>query len=103
MTTFFHIPIATGGRFECIESAERVYLLRFESPPDNRLSDAFCQAFLVALDLIESKLPKGVVVTTSKIEKFYSNGLVLSDLGDAGRRSTFFARSLYPLLHRLIT
>lgn len=103
MAALFHVPIATGGRFECTSPAERVYLLSFESPPDNRLTNAFNEAFLIALDLIELKFPKGVVVTTSKIEKFYSNGLQISDLGEPGVRSAFFAKSLYPLLNRLLT
>lgn len=79
-----------------------MYLVEFNSPPDNRLTSEFNEAFLITLDLIETKLPKGVVITTSAIDKFYSNGLQISDLGDPGVRSAFFSRSLFPLLARLL-
>lgn len=103
MATLLHVPISTGGAFSCSQPADLVYWVDFKSPPDNRLTTAFNEAFLIMLDLIEAKLPKGVVVTTSAIEKFYSNGLELSDLADPGVRSTFMGRSLYPLLSRLLT
>lgn len=103
MATLFQVPIASGGTFDCTSPADRVYLLSFESPPDNRLSTAFNEAFLVSLDFIDQKYPKGVVVTTSKIDKFYSNGLQLADIADPAFRSTFFAKSYYPLLLRLLT
>lgn len=102
MAPILRVPIATGGQFLCSSPADRVYLVEFESPPDNRLTPAFNEAFLVMLDLIESRLPKGIVITTSKIEKFYSNGLELSVLGDPAVRSDFFTQSLYPLLGRLL-
>ncbi|KMU74982.1 enoyl-CoA hydratase/isomerase [Coccidioides immitis RMSCC 3703] len=72
--SLFTIPIAMGGSFECTSPADRVYLLSFDSPPDNRQTTAFIDAFSLALDIIEEKYPIGVVVTTSKIPKFYSNG-----------------------------
>lgn len=84
----------------CTEPAPRVYLLSFSNPPDNRLTPTFNQTFLLALDIIEHKLPKGVVVTTSSILKFYSNGL---DFENAIRDPTFFPGSLFPLWRRLIT
>lgn len=100
-------PIGAGsntsgqqGSFVCTEPAPRVYLLSFSSSPDNRLTPTFNQTFLLALDIIEHKLPKGVVVTTSSILKFYSNGL---DFENAIRDPTFFPRSLFPLWRRLIT
>lgn len=61
---------------------------------------AFNQTFLLALDIIEQRLPRGVVITTSSITKFYSNGLDYeSAIGDP----TFFPNSLYPLWRRLVT
>lgn len=88
------------GSFICTQAAPQVYLLSFSSPPDNRLIPAFNQTFLLALDIIEHRLPKGVVITTSSIQKFYSNGL---DFENAIRDPNFFPGSLYPLWRRLIT
>merc|ERR1711939_316450 len=87
------------GSFICTQAAPQVYLLSFSSPPDNRLTPAFNQTFLLALDIIEHRLPKGVVVTTSSITKFFSNGL---DYENAIRDPTFFPNSLFPLWRRLI-
>lgn len=88
------------GNFVCTQAAPQVYLLSFSSPPDNRLVPAFNQTFLLALDIIEQRLPRGVVITTSSITKFYSNGL---DYENAVRDPTFFTDSLFPLWRRLIT
>jgi Delta3-Delta2-enoyl-CoA isomerase len=88
------------GSFICTQAAPQVYLLSFSSPPDNRLVPAFNHTFLVALDIIEHRLPRGVVITTSSITKFYSNGL---DFENAIKDPTFFSSSLYPLWRRLIT
>ncbi|OQU97273.1 hypothetical protein CLAIMM_03227 [Cladophialophora immunda] len=88
------------GNFICTQAAPQVYLLSFSSPPDNRLTPAFNQTFLLALDIIEHRLPRGVVITTSSITKFYSNGL---DFENAIKDPTFFPNSLYPLWRRLIT
>ncbi|EXJ66048.1 uncharacterized protein A1O5_10662 [Cladophialophora psammophila CBS 110553] len=88
------------GNFICTQAAPQVYFLSFSSPPDNRLIPAFNQTFLLALDIIEHRLPRGVVITTSSITKFYSNGL---DFENAIRDPTFFPNSLYPLWRRLVT
>ena len=89
------------GSFVCIQAAPQVYVLSFSSPPDNRLTPSFNSAFLLALDILETRYPRGVVVTTSSITKFYSNGLdyenVLKD------PAAFFQGSLYPLWSRLLT
>ncbi|EHY60049.1 hypothetical protein HRR83_006407 [Exophiala dermatitidis] len=88
------------GEFVCSQAGPQVYLLSFSYPPDNRLTPAFNQTFLLALDIIEQRLPRGVVITTSSISKFYSNGL---DFENAIRDPTFFPNSLFPLWRRLIT
>lgn len=88
------------GAFICTQGAPQVYVLSFSSPPDNRLTPAFNSTFLLALDIIEHRLPKGVVITTSSITKFYSNGL---DYEKAIADPNFFAGSLFPLWRRLIT
>lgn len=91
---------AQAGNFICTQPAPHVYLLSFSSPPDNRLVPAFNATFLLALDIIEHRLPKGVVITTSSIAKFYSNGL---DYENAVKDPTFFSENLFPLWRRLIT
>jgi Delta3-Delta2-enoyl-CoA isomerase len=61
---------------------------------------SFCQTFLLALDILEFKYPKGVVISTSSIAKFYSNGL---DLEHATSVKGFWADSLFKLFQRLLT
>ncbi|KAG5926683.1 hypothetical protein E4U42_003055 [Claviceps africana] len=81
--TLFTVPIPPcgnhpGGTITCTQPQPSIYLVTFVSPPDNRLTTAFCRALLQALDMIEfGGHPPGVVVTTSGIPKFYSNGLDL--------------------------
>jgi Delta3-Delta2-enoyl-CoA isomerase len=91
---------AQGGQFICTQAGPQIYLLSFSSPPDNRLVPAFNATFLLALDIIEHRLPRGVVITTSSITKFYSNGL---DFENAIKDPNFFPNSLYPLWRRLVT
>jgi Delta3-Delta2-enoyl-CoA isomerase len=87
------------GSFICTQPSPEIYLLSFEAPPDNRLTPAFNATFLLALDIIEHKLPRGVVITTSSITKFYSNGL---DYENAIKDPNFMHGSLFPLWRRLI-
>ncbi|KAJ1329089.1 Delta3-Delta2-enoyl-CoA isomerase [Microdochium nivale] len=108
----FTIPIQRleahpGGAVVCTTPAPQVYLLTWTSPSDNRLTDAFCQAVLAALDELEfarvdgkPKYPPGVVITTSGISKFYSNGL---DLDIAFKNTGFSQDHLYPLWRRFLT
>ena len=102
----FTVPIPTqgkhaGGTVVCTEPAPRVYLLTWTSPPDNRLTTAFCTALLDALDRVEfGGYAPGVVVTTSSVAKFYSNGL---DLEHAVTTPGFWTQSLYRLFTRFLT
>ncbi|RAL13488.1 enoyl-CoA hydratase/isomerase family protein [Aspergillus homomorphus CBS 101889] len=102
----FTIPIAsTGGTFTCTnptsaEQDQTIYILTFTSPKDNRLTPTFIDAFLLALDIIEHRYPKGVVITTSGIPKFYSNGL---DLDLALSTEGFTEKWLWKLFRRLLT
>lgn len=103
-TELFSVPIPArpshpGGSIVCTTPAPRVYLLTFASPGDNRLTPEFCAALLAALDMVEFGHEPGVVVTTSGIAKFYSNGL---DLGLAMATPGFWEDSLYPLLRRFL-
>ncbi|KAI0490524.1 putative carnitinyl-CoA dehydratase [Xylaria cf. heliscus] len=104
-TELFSVPIPAlpshpGGSIVCTVPAPKVYLLTFTSPNDNRLTPAFCRALRDALDVIEFGHEPGVVVTTSGISKFYSNGL---DLALALSTPGFWEDSLYPLLRRFLT
>ncbi|KAH7032978.1 ClpP/crotonase-like domain-containing protein [Microdochium trichocladiopsis] len=121
----FTVPIPAlknhpGGAIVCTTPAPKVYLLSWTSPPDNRLTDAFCQALLTALDELEyarvedtaskdkdpaastkkPKYPPGVVITTSAITKFYSNGLDLTLLLN---QPGFAQENIYPLWRRFLT
>ena len=99
-TPVFTLPIEPSGSIICTQPVQNIYLLTFESLPDNRMTPAFCQAFRLALDIIDHKFPRGVVVTTSSVAKFYSNGL---DYESAIKTEGFFEESLYPLWRRLLT
>ncbi|CAJ2508157.1 Uu.00g093430.m01.CDS01 [Anthostomella pinea] len=101
----FTIPIPAlqshvGGSIVCTSPAPQVYVLTWSSPPDNRVTPAFCTALMTALDAIEFAYPPGVVVTTSAIAKFYSNGL---DLSLAVATPGFWEECLYPLWRRFLT
>ncbi|KAI0595336.1 enoyl-CoA hydratase/isomerase family protein [Biscogniauxia sp. FL1348] len=101
----FTIPIAPveshpGGSIVCTSPAPQVYLLTWTSPPDNRLTPAFCASLLRALDTLELSYAPGVVVTCSGVAKFYSNGL---DLGLAVRTAGFWDECLYAVFRRLLT
>ena len=103
-TVLFTIPIPAcdphpAGSVVATEPSSQVYLLTFSCAPDNRLTTAMCQALLKALDMIEFGFPPGVVVTTSGIAKFYSNGL---DLEHAQNAEGFWVDSLYALWRRLL-
>ncbi|KAI9686505.1 MAG: hypothetical protein M1822_003516 [Bathelium mastoideum] len=99
--TLFSLPIEPDGSVKC-EDLDQVYLLSFQLPPDNRLTTSFCQTLILALDILQEKHPPGVIITTSAIPKFYSNGLDLaSDASSAP--ATFFPHALYALWARLLT
>jgi Delta3-Delta2-enoyl-CoA isomerase len=91
---------AANGSIACTQPSPQVYVLSFSCPPDNRLTPAFNATFLLALDILDNRFPKGVVVSTSSITKFYSNGL---DYENAVKDPTFFRSSLYPLWRRLLS
>ena len=105
MATLFTIPIPPitnhpGGAIVCTEPSPAVYLLTFTSPPDNRLTAPFCRAFLAALDVLEfGPHAPGVVISTSGIPKFYSNGLDLQHAVD----TEGFWPLLYQVWKRLLT
>jgi Delta3-Delta2-enoyl-CoA isomerase len=104
-TPLFTIPIEPwgeypGGSIVATEPEANVYLLTFASPPDNRLIAPFCNAMLKALDAVEFGYPPGVVITTSGIQKFYSNGL---DLAHAQEVEGYWADALYAMWRRFLT
>ncbi len=93
-------PSSANASIVCVQPTPQVYVLSFSSPPDNRLTPSFIATFLLALDIIEHRFARGVVVSTSSINKFYSNGL---DYEKAVKDPTFFRNTLYPLWRRLLT
>lgn len=106
MTTLFTVPISsTGGAIVCTnpstaEEHQTIYVLTFTSPKDNRLTPTFIDAMLLALDIIEHRYPKGVVVTTSGIAKFYSNGL---DLDVVAQTEGYLENWLWRLFRRFLS
>jgi Delta3-Delta2-enoyl-CoA isomerase len=95
--------LSTGGNVIVITPAKDVYLISFSSPPDNRLTPSFCCSLHLALLILRSnpqKYPKGPVILTSSISKFFSNGL---DFASASTSPTFFQESIFPLWHTLLT
>ena len=96
----FTVPLESSGSITCTLHAPQIYLLRWNSPPDNRLTPTFINALTLALDIIEHRHPVGVVVTTSAIPKFYSNGL---DYESAIKDYNFFPEILYPFWRRFLT
>lgn len=103
-SALFTVPIpSTGGSIVCTNpgaGTKNIYLLTFTSPKDNRLTPGFIDAFILALDIIDLRYPRGVVITTSGITKFYSNGL---DLELALSTENFLEKWLWRLFRRFIT
>lgn len=81
-----------------------IYLLSHNSPPDNRLTPSFLSTYLAALTHLQHSTspsyPPGLLLTTSPIQKFYSNGL---DFDSAITDPEFKTRYLYPLWLKLLT
>ncbi|PWY65378.1 enoyl-CoA hydratase/isomerase family protein [Aspergillus sclerotioniger CBS 115572] len=104
MTTLFTLPIpSTNGTITCTNPSpadKLIYCFTFTSPPDNRLTPTFIDTFLLALDILEHRYPKGVLITTSGIPKFYSNGL---DLELAQSTEGFVEKWLWKLFRRFLT
>ncbi|KAG9620187.1 putative carnitinyl-CoA dehydratase, partial [Aureobasidium melanogenum] len=96
----FEVPIGSDGKVVVTSLAERVYMIMWNSAPDNRLTTSFCDAVHTALDILALKYPHGVVITTSGISKFYSNGL---DLEHYNATPRFAKDSLFALWKRLLT
>lgn len=105
MTTLFTIPIPPldahpGGTITATSPSPRVYLLTISSPPDNRLTTPFCNALIAALTRIQHTQSPGVLLTTSALPKFYSNGL---DLEHATTAPNFWSSALYALFRKLLS
>ncbi|EED13263.1 enoyl-CoA hydratase/isomerase family protein [Talaromyces stipitatus ATCC 10500] len=100
----FSVPVApTNGSFVCTtpsDAHDNIYLLTFTSGADNRLTPEFLDAFTLSLDILEHQYPRGVLLTTSGIQKFFSNGL---DLEKALSSPGFFENYLFRVFRRLLT
>jgi enoyl-CoA hydratase/carnithine racemase len=88
------------GTITVTTAAPSIYLVSFSSPPDNRLTPPFNSTLQLALFILRHRYSKGVVILTSSIPKFFSNGL---DYQAAISSPTFFRESLFPLWHTLLT
>ena len=105
MTTLFTIPIPPldehpGGTITATTPSPQVYLLTLSSPPDNRLTTPVCHALITALSTLQHTQPPGVVITTSSLPKFYSNGL---DLTHATTAPNFWTSALYALFRKFLS
>lgn len=81
-----------------------IYLLTHHSPPDTRLTPSFLSTYLAALTHLQYSTnppyPPGLLLTTSSLPKFYSNGL---DLSTFMLDPDMKYRYLYPLFRKLLT
>jgi enoyl-CoA hydratase/carnithine racemase len=92
----FTVQIKTGGTFTCSEApgqnSQGIYVLSFDSPPDNRVTLPFIDAFVLSLKILEDKTRgRGVLIITSGISKFFSNGF---DLEHTSSHEDFFERCI---------
>ncbi|KZF22816.1 putative carnitinyl-CoA dehydratase [Xylona heveae TC161] len=90
-----------GWNITVTQPSPKIYFINFGCPPDNRLSVSFCNALLLALDILEFKHPRGVIVTTSAIPKFYSNGLEIRQA--LSMKGGAYWEVLYSVWRRLLT
>ncbi|KAK6533672.1 hypothetical protein TWF694_002605 [Orbilia ellipsospora] len=104
--TLYTLPIATSDGSNITISIPRpkshpnVYLLTFISPPDNRLLTPFIETFTLALALLRTNHPKGVLITTSSSPKFYSNGL---DLQHVSKQPMWWNNIFWPYMKNFLT
>ncbi|KAL9112831.1 MAG: hypothetical protein Q9227_002908 [Pyrenula ochraceoflavens] len=102
--TLFTLPITPSAdpsaHITCTLPRPNVYLLTVHSPPDNRLNPSLNHALSLALSTISHKHPPGVVITTSSLPKFYSNGL---DFSSVQADPASIANSIFPLFRKLLT
>lgn len=82
-----------------VSADDSYYLLEYNSPPDNRYTQSFIGAYLDALDYVRLRGSPRVLVTTSKIPKFFSNGL---DFEAAISTPGFFPDHYYRLMRTLL-
>lgn len=82
-----------------ISANDSYYLLEYNSPPDNRYTQSFLQAYLDALDYIRVKGTPRILITTSKIPKFFSNGL---DFEAAISTPGFFPDYYYKVMRTIL-
>ncbi|KAJ6257512.1 hypothetical protein Dda_7297 [Drechslerella dactyloides] len=103
--TLYTLPIAvTNGTITITiprpKTHPNVYLLTFVSPPDNRLLTPFIETFTLALALLRTNHPVGVLITTSSSPKFYSNGL---DLSHVQTQKMWWHNVYWPFMKLLLT
>lgn len=82
-----------------VSADDSYYLLEYNSPPDNRYTAKFIAAYLQALDYIRTQGEPRVLVTTSRLPKFFSNGL---DFEAAISTPGFFDEYYYRLMRTIL-
>lgn len=82
-----------------VSADDSYYLLEYNSPPDNRYTSKFIAAYLDALDYIRINGDPRVLVTTSRLPKFFSNGL---DFEAAISTPGFFDQYYYRLMRTIL-
>lgn len=88
MTTFpVSFPLNKDHKLIEVDSREHYYLLEYNAPPDNRYTIPFLDAYLDALTYIREQDEPKPLITTSRVPKFFSNGL---DFENAIRTEGFF-------------
>jgi enoyl-CoA hydratase/carnithine racemase len=96
-----------GGTITLTLPAPQTYLLTIASPPDNRLTTPVCETLQKALTKVlaiaQQQSTPGVVLLTSNVAKFFSNGLDLNHVTSQITAEKFFPNVLYPLFKSLLT
>lgn len=94
-----HFPV--GGKVALLTYSDEgnYHLLTFGSPPDNRFTSEFIQAFLQAITYIQNSEDMKPLVTTSSTPKFYSNGL---DFKRAISTPGFFPDFYYAMMRAML-
>lgn len=84
-----------------VSDKDSYYLLEYNSPPDNRYTKHFLTAYLDALDYLRINGAPKILITASRIPKFFSNGLDFK--AAVAEADEFFPNYYYKLMHTMLT
>lgn len=100
MPTFsISFPIDKEQKLVDVSSHEHYYLLEYNAPPDNRYTIPFLDAYLDAITYVRGQEEPKPLITTSKVQKFFSNGL---DFENAIRTEGFFPNYYFRIMRAII-